>query len=171
MKMQLAIKWPIACALLALPSFAIAQVGLTANGNGVTTSRAISPAAPDSPAQLAMRQIASMNQAPRPLRLPATEIAHPDLVTRLEEIRVYGRNEPEDYVGPKLSPMMQFRARLERDVPLSPAKKAQRLLCIIGLCSNDGPEGIPLGDSPEHRAEARLERSTLQLNKVTGTLQ
>ena len=171
MKMQLAIKGPIACALLALPSFAIAQAGLTANGNGVTTSRAISPAAPDSPAQLAMRQIASMNQAPRPLRLPATEIAHPDLVTRLEEIRVYGRNEPEDYVGPKLSPVMQFRARLERDVPLSPAKKAQRLLCIIGLCSNDGPEGIPLGDSPERRAEARLERSTLQLNAVTGTLQ
>ena len=130
----------------------------------------------ESPAQAAMRRLASDNgkrePASRLQRIPEAEKTHPDLLTRLEEIRVYGRNEPEDFVGPKKSPMMQFRARLEKDVPLSPAKKAQLALCLIGLCANYGPEGIPLGDSPERRAEARLSRSTTQLNaQFYGTLQ
>jgi hypothetical protein len=97
---------------------------------------------------------------------------HSDLVTRLEEIRVYGRNAPEDFVGPRKSPMMQFRARLEKDVTLSPAKKAQLALCFIGLCSIYGPEGIPRGDSPEVRADARLYQTTTQLSaQFRGTLQ
>ena len=130
----------------------------------------------ESPAQAAMRRLASDNGKREPgsrlQRMPEAEKTHPDLLTRLEEIRVYGRNEPEDFVGPKKSPMMQFRARLEKDVPLSPAKKVQFALCLIGLCANYGPEGIPLGDSPERRAEARLSRSTTQLNaQFYGTLQ
>lgn len=137
---------------------------------------ALAPIAFESPAQAAMRRLANPKDgeesATRLQRIPEAEKNHPDLVTRLEEIRVYGRNEPEDFVGPRKSPMMQFRARLEKDVPLSPAKKAQLALCLIGWCANYGPEGIPLGDSPERRAEARLSRSTTQLNaQFYGTLQ
>ena len=130
----------------------------------------------ESPAQAALRRLSSgdgdRESSSRLRRIPEAEKNHPDLVTRLEEIRVYGRNEPEDFVGPKKSPLMQFRARLERDVPLSPAKKVQVALCLIGLCGIYGPEGIPLGDSPEVRAEARLYQSTTQLNaQFRGTLQ
>ena len=93
-------------------------------------------------------------------------------MARLEEIRVYGRNEPEDFVGPRKSPLMQFRARLEKDVTLSPAKKTQLALCYIGLCSIYGPERIPLGDSPEIRADAHLYQTTTQLNaQFRGTVQ
>ena len=121
------------------------------------------PAALDSPAQSAARKLAdSTRNGVEAPRLAPDAKNHPDLITRLEEIRIYGRNEPEDFVGPKLSPLMQFRARLENDLPLSPAKKAQRALCFIGLCSMYGPEGIPLGDSPERRAERRLAQSTVQ---------
>ena len=136
----------------------------------------LAPIAFESPAQAAMRRLANPNAAGRPptrlQRILEAEKSHPDLVTRLEEIRVYGRNEPEDFVGPNKSPMMQFRARLEKDIPLTPAMKVQLALCLIGLCANYGPEGIPLGDSPERRAEARLSRSTTQLNaQFYGTLQ
>ena len=126
----------------------------------------------DSRAQSAMKKISVPGSAVRPLRVADAEKSHPDLITRLEEIHVYGRNEPEDYVGPKKSPMMQFRARLEKDVRLTPAKKAQVALCLIGLCSFYGPDGIPEGDSPEVRADARLYQSTSQLNaQFRGTLQ
>jgi hypothetical protein len=126
----------------------------------------------DSPAQSALKKLALPVTQDRPPRIAGVEKNHPDLVTRLEEIRVYGRNEPEDYVGAKVSPLMQFRSRLEREVTLSPAKKVQLAFCLIGLCGIYGPEGIPLGDSPERRAEDRLIQSTLQLNsQFRGTLQ
>ena len=126
----------------------------------------------DSPAQVAMKRLTTPDAPARPVRIAAAEVTHPDLVTRLEEIRVYGRNEPEDFVGPKKSPLMQFRARLEKDITLSPAKKTQLALCFIGLCGIYGPEGIPLGDSPQARADARLYQSTTQLNaQFRGTLQ
>ncbi|MEQ1516267.1 MAG: hypothetical protein ABL931_07245 [Usitatibacteraceae bacterium] len=133
-------------------------------------------AALDSPAQIAFRKLApaaaqtGAESGQAPIRVAAAEKIHPDLITRLEEIRVYGRNEPEDFVGPKKSPLMQFRARLEGEVTLSPAKKAQLALCFIGLCSIYGPDGIPVGDSPERRAEARIVESTLS-RQVRGTLQ
>ena len=126
----------------------------------------------DSPAQAAMKKIATPVPGAPSLRVADAEKIHPDLVSRLEEIRVYGRNEPEDYVGPRRSPMMQFRDRLEKDVRLTPAKRAQMALCLIGLCSIYGPDGIPKGDSPEARADARLYQSTSQLNaQFRGTLQ
>lgn len=141
-----------------------------------SAARRVPFAAFDSPAQVAFRKLkpASTQEpvSPLPVRVAAAEILHPDLVTRLEEIRVYGRNEPEDFVGPRKSPLMQFRARLEKDVSLSPSKKAQLALCYIGLCSIYGPEGIPLGDSPEVRADARLYQTTTQLNaQFRGTVQ
>ena len=127
------------------------------------TADSLPPTALDSPAQAVVRKLAdNTRNGVQSSRLTAEAKIHPDLITRLEEIRVYGRNEPEDFVGQKLSPLMQFRARLENDVPLTPAKKAQRALCFIGLCGIYGPEGIPLGDSPERRAQARLIQSTVQ---------
>ena len=144
--------------LLATPLSVRAEAEQTRNNADL-----LPPTALDSPAQAAARKLAdNTRNGLQATRLAPEAKIHPDLITRLEEIRVYGRNEPEDFVGPKLSPLMQFRARLENDVPLSPAKKAQRALCFIGLCSIYGPEGIPLGDSPERRAEARLVQSTVQ---------
>ena len=136
------------------------------------TTKPVADEALDSPAQTAMKKLSTPKTHARPLRVANAEKIHPDLVTRLEEIRVYGRNEPEDYVGKKTSPMMLLRARLENDVRLSPAKKVQLALCLIGLCSIYGPDGIPAGDSPEARADARLYQSTTQLNaQFRGTLQ
>ena len=158
--------------LLALPMHCYAATDPASNGSDAETSQLLTPVGLDSPAQAAVRNLKTPDEKARPVKVAAAEIVHPDLVTRLEEIRVYGRNEPEDYVGRKISPMMQFRARLERDVPWSPAKKAQMALCMIGLCSIYGPEGIPSGDSPEVRADARLYQSTTQLNaQFRGTLQ
>ena len=148
--------------LAALPLQAIAQAEPSTDVLSTSAAMSAMSATLDSPAQVAMRQLYIKDANPRTPRLSNEAKIHPDLITRLEEIRVYGRNEPEDFAGPKLSPLMQFRARLENDVPLSPAKKAQRALCFIGLCSIYGPEGIPLGDSPERRAEARLVQSTVQ---------
>lgn len=121
----------------------------------------------DTPAQRAMRAINSKSEAPRPKRVAAAEVSHPDLVARLEEIRVYGRREPEEYQRPKVAPMLQLRARLDRDIPLTPAKRIQGLLCIIGLCGMDFSE-----PSPETRAELRLQQSTLDsIRSSRGTLQ
>lgn len=144
------------------------------NSAGVrdTSVKSLAADAFDSPAQTAIKKLALPFTQERPPRVAGAEKNHPDLVTRLDEIRVYGRNEPEDYVGPKVSPLMQFRGRLEREVTLSPAKKVQLAFCLIGLCGIYGPEGIPLGDSPERRAEDRLNQSTVQLNsQFRGTLQ
>ena len=168
--MPIAVRGLLVSALLALPSPALAQSDTRANASELT--KPVPSAALDSPAQAAVRSLATPATEARPLRVAAAEKVHPDLVTRLEEIRVYGRNEPEDFVGPRKSPLMQFRARMEGEVTLSPVKKAQLVLCAIGLCGIYGPEGIPLGDSPEVRADARLYQSTLQLNgQFRGTLQ
>ena len=161
--------------LLASPlhAFNFNEVANDSISSGPTAeSRPVAAMSLDSLAQSAMKKISAPESAVRPLRVADAEKIHPDLVARLEEIRVYGRNEPEDYVGPRRSPMMQFRARLEKEVRLTPAKKVQLSLCLIGLCSIYGPDGIPEGDSPEARADARLYQSTSQLNaQFRGTLQ
>ncbi len=152
---------------------AFALLALSLGARATNTALADIPTdSMDSPAQVAMKKLAGPAAHPRPLRIADAEKIHPDLIVRLEEIRIYGRNEPEDYIGPKKSPMMQFRTRLENDITLPPSKKVQLALCFIGLCSIYGPEGIPLGDSPEIRADARTKQSTTQLNaQFRGTLQ
>ena len=115
-------------ALLASPLHAISvnDAGIDGTTSGRSAEpRPVAAEALDSRAQSAMKKISAPESAVRPLRVADAAKSHPDLITRLEEIRVYGRNEPEDYVGPKKSPMMQFRARLTRDVPLTPAKKVR----------------------------------------------
>ena len=161
--------------LVALPLHALAvndSTAVAATTERTAESKPVAASLLDSPAQRLLKKVAPLEPGARPLRVADAERIHPDLIARLEEIRVYGRNEPEDFVGPRKSPMMQFRARLEKDVRLTPAKKAQLALCLIGLCSIYGPDGIPEGDSPEARADARLYQSTSQLNaQFRGTLQ
>ena len=95
-----------------------------------------------------------------------------DSVTRLDEIIIYGQVEPEDYVGPGKSPIVKFRERLDKDRPMTPREKAQLALCLIGLCGNYGPDGLPREPSRDERREARIEQSTMQLNsQFNGTLQ
>lgn len=76
-------------------------------------------------------------------------------VQLLEEIRVFGNGDPEDYVAPKPAPMLVFRASLERQRPMTLKEIAQAGLCFIGLCSIYGPDGAPIEDTPEQRAERR----------------
>ena len=47
-------------------------------------------------------------------------------VQRLEEIRVFGNVEPEDYVAPKPPPMLVFRAMLDKQRPRTIAEKLLR---------------------------------------------
>ena len=75
-------------------------------------------------------------------------------IQRLEEIRVYGAIEPEDYVTPKRPPMLAFRARLERQRPRTPEEIVKGALCMIGLCA-----GLPPEVAPEQRTEARTRQS------------
>ncbi len=95
-----------------------------------------------------------------------------DAVTRLDEIFIYGQVDPEDYAGPGKSPIVKFRERLDKDRPMTPREKARLALCLIGLCANYGPDGIPREPSREERREARINQSTTQLNsQFNGTLQ
>jgi hypothetical protein len=152
-------------ALLALPLPGYAATDSTAAAIAVKTNPPLAPEVLDSPAQTAIRKLKSPDANTKPVRVAAAEIAHPDLVTRLDEIRVYGRNEPEDFARPKKPPHLQFRDHLaSASPPMTPWQKIRLPLCLIGLCGNYGPEGIPLGDSAERRAEDRLGRTTLQSN-------
>lgn len=149
-----------------MPMQAFAEVEPAVPPSALAQEKITARQALDTPAQRAMRKAAS--DAAKPIRLAEAEISHPDLVARLEEIRVYARNEPEEYQRPKLAPMLQFRARLEKDVPLSPAKRLQAALCLIGLCAIDQTTE----PSPETRAEMRLQQSTLDsIRQGRGTLQ
>ena len=153
--------------------------------SGPAFSQATPPVAPDTlpieltanpldtPAQAAAKRLPKVwwaNQTPQ--RFSAAEKARVDVVTRLDEILIYGQVDPEDYVGPRKSPMMQFRDRLERDRPMTPKQKTQLALCFIGLCGIYGPDGAPIEPSLDARSEARLNQSTTQLNsQFKGTLQ
>ena len=86
-------------------------------------------------------------------------------IQRLEEIRVYGAIEPEDYVTPKRPPMLEFRARLERQRPRTPEEIVKGVLCTIGLCA-----GLPPEVAPEQRTEART-RQPFTPGFGRGTLQ
>lgn len=126
----------------------------------------------DTPAQAAAKRLPKVWVNQTPQRFSAADKARVDVVTRLDEILIYGQIEPEDYIGARKSPMMQFRDRLERDRPMTPKEKTQLALCFIGLCGIYGPDGTPIEPSLEARSEARLNQSTTQLNsQFKGTLQ
>ena len=132
-----------------------------------------SPADPlDTPAQTTAKKLPEDFVNVKPQRFSEADKTRVDTVTRLDEILVYGYVDPEDYVGQKKTPVMQFRERLERDRPMTPKEKAQLALCLIGLCGIYGPDGIPREPSLAERSEARIHQSTTQLNsQFRGTQQ
>jgi hypothetical protein len=93
-------------------------------------------------------------------------------IQKLDEIRVFSRVNPEDYVAPKRPPMLAFRDSLDRQRPSTPAEKAQLALCIIGLCGVYGPEGVPVDSGAAYRQEARKNNTDmLSIGRPIGTLQ
>lgn len=127
----------------------------------------------DTPAQSLVRKLpADVIKAPAPKRFSSSDYyVNPRVAVVMDEIRVYGQVEPEDYVR-RVAPMQQFRNRLEKDRPMTPKEKTQAVLCVIGLCGVYGPDGIPPEVSAAERSEQRLGQTTTQLNgQFRGTQQ
>ncbi len=106
-----------------------------------------------------------------PIKPDAPKRPAAENIQRLEEIRVFGNVDPEDYVAPKPAPMLVFRATLDKQRPMSAKEITQMGMCFIGLCGIYGPEGIPTEASIVNRAEDRKNASTIELSRVRGTLQ
>ena len=155
-------------ALMSGPAFSQTRPPVAPDNPPITST----PNPLDSPAQAAAKRLPKVWVNQTPQRFSAADKARADVVTRLDEILIYGQVEPEDYIGARKSPMMQFRDRLERDRPMTPKEKTQLALCFIGLCGIYGPDGAPVEPSLDARSEARLNQSTTQLNsQFKGTLQ
>ena len=92
-------------------------------------------------------------------------------IQRLDEIRVFGNGDPEDYVAPKPAPMLVFRATLDKQRPMTAKEVTQLGLCLIGLCGVYKPDGSPYELSAVDRAEDRKNATTVELSRVSGTLQ
>ncbi len=73
---------------------------------------------------------------------------------QLQKITVYGLLDPEDYVAPKLPPMLVFRATLDKQRPRTPQEITEGLLCVIGLCLLDTSKEPNAADRNEARAKA-----------------
>jgi hypothetical protein len=82
-------------------------------------------------------------------------------VQRLEEIRVLGTVDPEDYVSPRPPPMLVFRATLDKQRPRTFADTL-RALCL--LCPIAPPSGGNTLDRVDERKGAAPAR-------MSGTLQ
>jgi hypothetical protein len=75
----------------------------------------------------------------------------------LEEIQVFGKFDPADYVAPKPAPMLVFRASLDQQRPMTPKEVSQTILSFLGVFREFGANGRVVTDlSPEERAEDRL---------------
>jgi hypothetical protein len=151
-----------------------ASAPATVPANAATTSNAVPAAALDTPAQTAAKKLPKDFINAKPQRFSAAEKSRVEPVTRLDEILIEGRIDPEDYVGPKKAPMAQFRERLEKaPSPMTPKEKTQLALCFIGLCGiGYGPDGVPPEPSRDAKRDARLNQSTTQLNsQFRGTVQ
>lgn len=150
----------------------LAALPLAAAAQAPPAEPPVAAAAMDTPAQTATRKLPKEFINATPQRFSKDDAKRVAAVTRLDEILVEGRIEPEDYVGPKKAPMAQFRERLEKDRPMTPKEKTQLALCFVGLCGIYGPDGLPREPSLDERSEARTNRSTTQLNnQFRGALQ
>ncbi|MEP7156438.1 MAG: hypothetical protein ABI905_11740 [Betaproteobacteria bacterium] len=127
----------------------------------------------DTQAQAAVKKLPKeVVNAPAPRRFATRDVRNDGISpAQMEEIRVYGQVDPEDYARRNTS-MQQFHNRLENDRPSTPKEKTKALLCFIGLCANYGPDGLPREPSLDERSEARTHLTTTQLNaQFRGTLQ
>lgn len=77
----------------------------------------------------------------------------PAEIQTLEEIKVRDRLDPEDYVAPKTAPMLAFRAKLDRQRPMTPQEITKLALCFIALCAIDTSKELKLDDRNEARAK------------------
>jgi hypothetical protein len=111
-------------------------------------------------------------KAPAPRRFASGDYVNPRTAILMDEIRVYGQVEPEDFVRRKQGAMAPLRARLENDRPMTPADKVKLALCFVGLCGVYGPDGLPREPSLDERNDARTNQSNAQLNsQFRGALQ
>jgi hypothetical protein len=110
----------------------------------------------------------NLKQTPKPSAEPRPAAEN---ILKLEEIRVFGKVDPEDYVRPKVAPMLQFRATLDGQRPKTPAENMQLLMCFVGLCGIYGPDGAPVDSGAAYRQEARKDATTVELSRMRGTLQ
>jgi hypothetical protein len=85
-------------------------------------------------------------------------------IQRLDEIRVLGNAEPEDYVAPKPPPMLVFRAMLDAQRPRTLAEK---LLQNCFIC----PEKPPLEGNVLDRFDAKKFDRPLIIPRPRGSLQ
>ena len=82
-------------------------------------------------------------------------------VRQADEIVVYGRaGEPEDYIAPKLPPMLEFRAKLDKLRPRTPQEITKNVFCALGLCLIDASKEKSIEDRNEARARNPPSYST-----------
>jgi hypothetical protein len=93
-------------------------------------------------------------------------------ILKLEEIRVFGKVDPEDYVPPKPAPMLQFRATLDGQRPRTPYESTMQVVCFFIACIPYDKNGNPIIDyDPAHRQLMRKNATTVELSQMRGTLQ
>ena len=129
----------------------------------------------ESPSAAAIRKLPKESiNTPTPKRFSLAEQREQELATArgLDEITVFGARDPEDVLK-KLPPMLAFRARMDRERPMTPKEKTQLVLCLLGLCgANYGPDGAPVEDKLFSRSELAAKRSTLEMSQqFRGTFQ
>ncbi len=85
-------------------------------------------------------------------------------IQRLDEIRVLGNAEPEDYVALRPSPMLAFRAMLDAERPLT---IAERLLAYCFICPKETP---PEGNIVDRFDAKKFDRPII-IARPLGSLQ
>lgn len=126
---------------------------------------------PDSPARHHFNTIsknAQKDKEPAALKLPnnpriASSIVNEN-IQRLDEIRVLGNAEPEDYVAPKPPPMLVFRAMLDAQRPRTLAEK---LLQDCFIC----PQNPPREGNVVDRFDAKKFDAPLIIARPRGSFQ
>jgi hypothetical protein len=176
---QLTMSMVVACCLTALQASIAFAVVDSAVDTATTTTKAPTDTPitlPETAAESAIRKLPKeVVNAPRARRfsLVAQRAQEESSKRGVDEIVVYGRGDPEDFVS-KRAPMLAFRDRLDRTPsPMTPAQKAQLALCLIGLCGlGYGADGIPVENTAYTRAEKNKDKSSLQQSmQFRGTFQ
>ncbi len=156
----------------------LAAVALLAGASAVSAADATTGAATlDTPAQAYYRQakpafqptetslqqkldLVPKESVTKPKSLTARK---PEAVQRLDEIRIYSYAQPEDYITPEKSPLLQMRDRLSSVHRTTPAEHVHNTLCMLGFCG-----GIPEEVSMEERREQRMRRNVMDSAQSSG---